>query len=69
MLMANKFGTPYAERQLLFINTIMKWSSKMKNLNNTKEPNAILGLIKDLSLFEYTIAVTLIFAFAAALML
>jgi len=41
----------------------------MKNLNNTKEPNAILGLIKDLSLFEYTIAVTLIFAFAAALML
>jgi len=38
----------------------------MKHINNRKEK---VTFIKDLSLFEYAIATTLIFAFAVTLML
>jgi len=41
----------------------------MKHYNNTEEKNAKVAFIRDLSLFEYAIAMTLIFAFALTLML
>ena len=41
----------------------------MKHINNSKEGNERVAFIKDLSLFEYAIAMTLIFAFAVTLML
>ena len=41
----------------------------MKHIRSTDEQNSKVVLIKDLSLFEYAIAITLIFAFAVTLML
>lgn len=41
----------------------------MKHYNNTEKRNGKLDFIKDLSLFEYAIGMTIIFAFAVALML
>ncbi len=41
----------------------------MKHINNTEERSERVALIKDLSLFEYAIAMTIIFAFAVTLML
>ena len=41
----------------------------MKHVRSIDEQNSKVALIKDLSLFEYAIAITLIFAFAVTMML
>ena len=41
----------------------------MKHYNNIEKRNGKIALIKDLSLFEYAIGMTIIFAFAVTLML